>query len=322
MASFLHNSFDKGDKMTRRLFLFAGYDRDGIIDPTLVWYLRALSDLGDIILVMDCDVAATELARVRKIPHVLHASATRHGEYDFGSYKRAYAYAADQDILKKYDWVYLVNDSVYGPLGDLGPLLKDLESRGTDFVGMLECTNPDLPRHIQSWFVGLGRRVATSDLFRDFIMSVRHQERKALVVYRYEMRMTQMLVQNNYTYTTAYTDADASAYVNPTRMARAGMPFIKKAAINAANPAELLYPYMAPDMAEHVRAHAARNGIKLAPDDQVLSAPYVKRHRFTMFSIPLVTVWYKELRSGDIAYKICIFDKLPVFKLASKKQKV
>ena len=47
--------------------------------------------------------------------------ATRHSEYDFGSYKRAYNWAQENLDTAEYEFVYLVNDSVYGPLFDLNP---------------------------------------------------------------------------------------------------------------------------------------------------------------------------------------------------------
>ena len=97
--------------MTRRLFLFAGYNAHGLIDESLIFYIRALSKCGDVILCMDSDCSDSELKKIT--PYVLHATAQRHGEYDFGSYKRAYLYAADTGILDKYDFVYIVNDSVY-----------------------------------------------------------------------------------------------------------------------------------------------------------------------------------------------------------------
>ena len=37
----------------KRLFLFAAYDKEGIIDDTLLHYLRCLSDYGDVAFVMD-----------------------------------------------------------------------------------------------------------------------------------------------------------------------------------------------------------------------------------------------------------------------------
>ena len=38
-----------------RLFLFAGYDKDGIVDDALVYYVSALSKYGDVIVCMDND---------------------------------------------------------------------------------------------------------------------------------------------------------------------------------------------------------------------------------------------------------------------------
>ena len=53
--------------MTKRLFLFAGYDKDGIVDDTLIYYLSELSKLGDIVFVMDNDASETELNKIKQI---------------------------------------------------------------------------------------------------------------------------------------------------------------------------------------------------------------------------------------------------------------
>ena len=63
----------------KRLFLFASYDKSGIIDDSLLHYLKSLSVLGDIIFVMDNNTSDEMLSRVTKIPNVLYANATRHG---------------------------------------------------------------------------------------------------------------------------------------------------------------------------------------------------------------------------------------------------
>lgn len=194
---------------SKRLFLFAAYDKDCLIDDTLLYYLEALSKLGDIIFTMDNDTPAKEMAKLDRIPNILHASAQRHGEYDFGSYKRGYIWANDNQILDNYDWIYLTNDSVLGPMGDLESMLMNIESRGADCVGMVSNDPQLLPAHIQSWFVGLKRHVATSKFFRDFITNVAHQTDKLSVVYKYEVRMSQMLVENGCTY---------AALFHPTRL--------------------------------------------------------------------------------------------------------
>ena len=42
------------------------------------------------------------LKKLKTIKNILHAIATRHGEYDFGSYKRGFQYARDKKILNNY----------------------------------------------------------------------------------------------------------------------------------------------------------------------------------------------------------------------------
>ena len=89
----------------KRLFLFAFYDPQGIVGEAALRYLEALRGLGDIVLATDCDLLPGEAEKLA--PLVVSYQAARHGEYDFGSYKRAFR----QADLSGYDVVYLVNDS-------------------------------------------------------------------------------------------------------------------------------------------------------------------------------------------------------------------
>ena len=98
----------------KRLFLLAGYDKNGIIDDALIHYASVLSRFGDVILCMDSDCKKSELNKIKK--YTIFTITKRHGEYDFGSYKRAYTYARDKRILENYDILYMLNDSVFGPM--------------------------------------------------------------------------------------------------------------------------------------------------------------------------------------------------------------
>ena len=82
-------------KPLKRLFLFAAFDKDNIVDDTLIYYIKALSKFGDIVFVMDNNLSTAEIQKISKIPNVLYTNATKHGEYDFGSYKRGYIWAQD-----------------------------------------------------------------------------------------------------------------------------------------------------------------------------------------------------------------------------------
>ena len=121
--------------MKRRLFLFAAYDAAGQVGASLLWYVKSLSENGDVVFVADSDFEEQQIALLK--PYVLHTEAKRHGEYDFGSYKRAFKWAQDNCCLNEYDYIYMVNDSVYGPLYDIRPYLENMEGLGTDAFGLV-----------------------------------------------------------------------------------------------------------------------------------------------------------------------------------------
>ena len=217
---------------TKRLFLFAGYTADGIIDDALIFYIQELSKCGDVILCMDSECSKTELNKVQK--YTIARMATRHGEYDFGSFKRAYEYAKKQDILKNYNFVYMANDSVYGPLHALEPILQTMESYNTDTFGMTESKHTKY-RHIQSWFMGMRKSVFMTDWFDKFIMGVQRVATKNQVTILYENRFTTLVEEHGGTWRCPFLCPGRSVYNKPKKLFRMGCPFIKKMSFSRHN---------------------------------------------------------------------------------------
>lgn len=216
----------------KRLFLFAGYNKSGVIDPALIHYVKSLSEFGDIALVMDSDCPDSELSKLDK--YCLFASGERHGEYDFGSYKRAYQWATENLNISAYDFVYLVNDSVYGPLYDMLPYFNEMESFGTDAFGIVKNPKPDHP-HIQSWFIGLRKSVFLTDWFDKFIRSVSKQPSKGLITKIYEHGLSKLITQNNLTWKCLYTVKNRGIYNKVKKLYNMKMPFMKKLAFSRHN---------------------------------------------------------------------------------------
>lgn len=227
--------------MTRRLFLFAGYDKHGIIEDALIMYTRALKKFGDIVVCMDSDCASSELKKLNTI--ALHAMAARHGEYDFGSYKRAYNWAQQNLDLNEYDFIYMINDSMYGPLFDLKPYFKKMESGTNDAFGLVKNPHHTSP-HIQSWFIGMRKSVFMSNWFNDLLQSVRHHEDKGSVTILYEHGFTKRLIENHLSWDALYSAPRRSIYNRVKYFYKKKMPFIKKLAFSRHNGAlgrQLLY---------------------------------------------------------------------------------
>jgi rhamnosyltransferase len=89
--------------------------------------------------------------------------------YDFAAWRDGLATFRAAD----HDEVICVNDSVYGPLFDLGPALADARVASADLWGMVlsdQNTSRSGPRvpHLQSWFLGMRRPLLEADAWGGF----------------------------------------------------------------------------------------------------------------------------------------------------------
>lgn len=291
--------------MQKRLFIFAAYDRDGIVDETLMYYLRALSNLGDIVFTMDSDVSHSELDKVKNIPNMLHATAARHGEYDFGSYKRGYMYAAENNLLKNYDFIYLVNDSVYGPMFDLKPILERMESQyaGNAF-GMMGLHNTadeqyGYPDHVQSWFVAIAAPICREPWFASFMHGVTRQESKNQIVWKYEVGLSQLLMGHNIKIGRLEKKISGlkiyDGYIK-------GLPFIKKLAIHNIPKIKTLQKITPTELQGPLLASITRL--------ELHQSPYKTIWKLKLFN-KLTTLMLERKRDGS-EYRLWILKIIPI----------
>lgn len=182
--------------MTKRLFCFSIYSRSGYIDDYVLFYLKELVKCGDVILCADNDNYQESLDLIKnQIPKgIISMMAFKHGEYDFGSYKYCIKKAQELDIINNYDYIYICNDSVIGPLTDLKKILNNLESRNTEVITMYEYLRPDLSGP-QSWFVGFNKSMHKTII--NFLNGVKKQDHKDDVVLLYEHGLGHLLQKNS-----------------------------------------------------------------------------------------------------------------------------
>ncbi len=194
-----------------KIVVFAHYDQDGIIDDYVLYYLKALAESCDkIIFVSDGHLSAGELLKINSI--AAHVIAGQHGEYDFGSYKRGFAFARQEGLLDDAQWLILANDSCYGPLTSLDKVFGVMESSGKQAWGITSnyfgFNRANLP-HLQSYFLALSRDVFCSEGFADFIGSVRKQGDKKNIVKFYEIGLSEWLQKNEFSFG-SYVPLDSS----------------------------------------------------------------------------------------------------------------
>ena len=211
--------------MSKRLFLFAGYDKEGIIDDALIYYVKSLSKYGDIILCMDCNCTKSETDKIKQF--TIHTITKKHGEYDFGSYKRAFQYATNNDLLKKYDYLYLVNDSVFGPMFNMDNTIKNIEKTPTDAAGIV-ISKHKTHKFMESWFIRLNKKVFLSLWFHEFITNVQSEQYKYIITVKYEHGLTNLIKKHDCSWDGIYKVRGRFTYNRPRTLFKYGCPFIKK----------------------------------------------------------------------------------------------
>ena len=173
----------------KRLAIFAHYDRDDLLDDYVLYYLAALKHVVKNIVF----VSASSLpdASVNRLKTICDTVVLRENVgYDFGSWQ-AGLHAVRE--MSTYDEVIICNDSVYGPLFPLVELFGKMEAIDCDFWGVTE--SRDIPYHLQSYFLAFRRPVIASPFFTNFWQSVKSEEDKGTVIRKYEVGLTQTLLE-------------------------------------------------------------------------------------------------------------------------------
>lgn len=166
----------------------AHFDRDGIVDPYVLHYLRAVRAVAQRVLFVSASgVPAGQVAEVRALADELITRENR--GYDFGSWRAGVEAAGD---LEAFDELILCNDSVYAPLFPLGRVLDRMEGCPCDFWGLTD--NGELQPHLQSYFLAFRRRAFTSEAFRRFIAGVTEQPSREDYIRCYELGLSRELL--------------------------------------------------------------------------------------------------------------------------------
>ena len=184
----------------KRVAIFAHYDINNLIQDYVVYYLKELKKyVGNIIFVSDSIVEPKQLNKINNI--VEHMIIEKHGEYDFGSYKRGFLYAKENNLLNECDELIFCNDSCYAPLYDFKEMFDSMSSKSLDFWGNT-MSKKDLyfeyNPHVQSYFIVFSPNVFNSDAFNKLIFSVKKESSKNDIITNYEVGLSKILLEHNF----------------------------------------------------------------------------------------------------------------------------
>lgn len=182
--------------------IFAAYSADGSVSDYVISYLKALKEVSpNIIFITDNKIQRKEIKKLA--PYTNHIIAQRHGEYDWGSFKRGVEILKQQGWLtnpetasKKEPLLIFANDSSLLVAPTLTPILSEMAKRETDFWGIT--ANKDGMYHLQSYFLAFTPKVYQSLEFRSYLQAVKAEKDGLTVAYRYEVPLTSFLENLGY----------------------------------------------------------------------------------------------------------------------------
>jgi hypothetical protein len=115
----------------------------------------------------------------------------RNTGFDFAAWRDGLAIAG-LPAAAETELLIIANDSVYGPLSPLGPLLARMDFGVADVWGLTDSWQ--LRFHLQSYLVAFGPRALNHPVFARFWKRVRDFRSKEAVVHAYEIGLTQVLL--------------------------------------------------------------------------------------------------------------------------------
>lgn len=182
---------DTAAEMGPRVVLFVHFDAAGEVRPYVLHYLRALREAGLSVLFVSNSgsLCAGALASLKSC--CAGILVRRNVGYDFAALREGLRHFALP--RPETELLVLANDSVYGPLGPLAPLLDRIDFAAADFWGATESWQSRY--HLQSFFMAAGPALLAHPAWAAFWRQVRPVPDKRWVITRYEVGITQWMLK-------------------------------------------------------------------------------------------------------------------------------
>ncbi len=178
--------------------VFAIYSSKCKIEEYVLYLLKGLNEISDYVLIVsDNYIYEEELNKLDGLCNVYIFD--RHGEYDFGSYKKGYNYLIENNILDNNDSLLFINDSNYGPIYPFENIIEDYKNKNCDFYG-LSVGREGKKLYIQSFFYIFKSSIFMSECFKTYMNNIKKELSFINVILNYEFTLTSYLLSQGYKY--------------------------------------------------------------------------------------------------------------------------
>jgi lipopolysaccharide biosynthesis protein len=181
----------------------------------------------DVVLIINTENFDQPIKNIESIPDGVAICVRENKGFDFGAWSQVMSELAFDEL----DRLYLVNDSIYGPLNDesFNKLIDKVRKSKSDFIG-LTCNNKYF-FHLQSYFLVFNKRILNCDEFFIYMKNIMQLPIKSMVIEFYEIRLTQFLKNLGFNCEPVYElkgkEGANIVYKFPRELVEAGFPYVK-----------------------------------------------------------------------------------------------
>ena len=176
--------------LSNSVAVFVHFDRKGLVGDHVLAYVRTLSDAGFSVLFVS-NSGRQGRRNLDPLKSLCRAVIIRRNVgYDFGAIRETLQLVG----LPRHNTqrLLIANDSVYGPLSSLQPLIDRADFAEADVWGATESWQHRY--HLQSYFLIVSSKAMAHSAWTSFWQDVRPNSSKRWVVNHYEIGLTQRLL--------------------------------------------------------------------------------------------------------------------------------
>ena len=206
--------------MIKRIAFYLFYDEQGIVDEYIPYKLRALREFVDTIVVVSNSILTTESRlKLEKVSDKIFCR--ENVGFDVWGYKEGMELYGYKELANKYDEVILLNYTFFGPVYPFKELFTAADNSNCDFWGISEhdkmVPNPFtghgiLPKHIQSHFIAIKKRLLSSPEFENYWATMPMISSYTDSILQHESRFTKYFEDKGFT---SYSYLSVEDYPSP-----------------------------------------------------------------------------------------------------------
>lgn len=149
----------------RRLGIFVFYEKDGIVDRFVEYFLKEFIRIIDELFIICNGELNCEGKKIFK-SFTSNLILRNNEDYDFGAIRDILLNYLDKKYLCTFDELVLCNSTFFGPLYPLDNVFKEMQNKDIDFWGLTRHgKTANLPAHLQSYFLVIRNQLLRTDDF-------------------------------------------------------------------------------------------------------------------------------------------------------------